>query len=53
MCGPSMHNAAYHQENHMVAELNTSFKGMIDEVIVGFHALVGGQAEAPPVEAVQ
>ena len=48
-----LHNTAYHQENQMSYELNTPFERMIDEFITGVHALVEGQAEAPPVKAVQ
>ena len=51
--GPNLKNTAYHQSNKVAAELNTILKSMRDEVLAGVHALVEGQAEAPPVEAVQ
>ena len=51
--GPTLRNTAHHQENQMAAELNTNLERMKDEVLSGVHALVEGQAEAPPVEAVE
>ena len=37
----------------MAAELNTHFDRMKDEILTGVHALVKGQAEAPPTKAVK
>ena len=36
----------------MVAELNTIFERMVNEVLIGVHSLVEGQAEYPQVESV-
>ena len=51
--GPTLRNIAYHQDNEMVAELNTNFERMRDEVLAGVHALMEVQAEALPIEAVE